>query len=101
MAEINSVTDLSNEGDVAVKWQSQHFVKGQSGDTYVPFTVTVDKAQLSKGAALYVRIVSAEQASAFGTAMAAMVVPPAQGAKPAAAPARPTSAGPPPPTTPV
>ena len=81
-----------NEGDVAVKWQSQHFVKGQSGDTYVPFTVTVDKAQLSKGAALYVRIVSAEQASAFGTAMAAMVVPPAQGAKPAAAPARPTFA---------
>jgi hypothetical protein len=81
-----------NEGDVAVKWQSQHFVKGQSGDTYVPFTVTVDKAQLPKGAALYVRIVSAEQAAAFGTAMAAMVVPPAQGAKPPAAPARPTFA---------
>jgi hypothetical protein len=81
-----------NEGDVAVKWQSQHFVKGQSGDTYVPFTVTVDKAQLARGAALYVRIVSAEQAAAFGTAMAAMVVPPAQGAKPPAAPARPTFA---------
>jgi hypothetical protein len=81
-----------NEGDVAVKWQSQHFVKGQSGDTYVPFTVTVDKAQLSKGAALYVRIVSAEQAAAFGTAMAAMVMPPAQGAKPPAASARPTFA---------
>src|ERR1700752_4935552 len=50
-----------NEGDVSVKWQSNHFVKGQSGDTYVPFTLAVDKAQLSKGAALYVRIVSAEQ----------------------------------------
>ena len=49
-----------NEGDVSVKWISNHFVKGQSGDTYVPFTLAVDKGQLSKGAALYVRIVSAE-----------------------------------------
>ena len=76
------------EGDIPVKWQSNHFVKGQSGDTYVPFTVSVDKAQLSKGAALYVRIVNAEQAAAFGTAMAAMAAP-AQGSKDKAPP-RPT-----------
>jgi hypothetical protein len=81
-----------NEGQIAVKWQSQHFVKGQSGDTYVPFTVTVDKAQLSRGAALYVRIVDAEQATAFAAAMAAMMTPPAQGAKPPAAPPRPSFA---------
>ena len=68
-----------NEGDVSVKWQSNHFVKGQSGDTYVPFTLAVDKAQLSKGAALYVRIVSAEQAAAFASAMAAMAMPPKDG----------------------
>ena len=65
-----------NEGDVSVKWQSNHFVKGQSGDTYVPFTLAVDKAQLSKGAALYVRIVSAEQAAAFASAMVATATPP-------------------------
>ena len=77
-----------NEGDVSVKWQSNHFVKGQSGDTYVPFTLAVDKAQLSKGAALYVRIVSAEQAASFATAMAAMAVPPKDGK--AAPPPRPS-----------
>ena len=75
-----------SEGEVAVKWQSNHFVKGQSGDTYVPFTVTVDKAQLAKGAALYVRIVSAEQAAGFGAAMAAMVSPPKDGKQPTAPP---------------
>ena len=74
-----------------VKWQSNHFVKGQSGDTYVPFTISVDKAQVPKGAALYVRIVSAEQAAAFGTAMTATATPPAaQGRKPAQAPPRPS-----------
>jgi hypothetical protein len=79
-----------SEGEVAVKWQSNHFVKGQNGDTYVPFTIAVDKAQLSKGAALYVRIVNAEQASAFGTAMSAMATPPKEGSKPAQAPPRPS-----------
>jgi len=79
-----------NEGDVAVKWVSNHFVKGQSGDTYVPFTIAVDKAQLSKGAALYVRIVSAEQAASFASAMAAMATPPKDGK--ATPPPRPTFA---------
>lgn len=65
-----------NEGAIPLKWQSNHFVKGQSGDTYVPFTLAVDKAQLSKGAALYVRIVSAEQAEAFASSIAAMMTPP-------------------------
>jgi hypothetical protein len=73
-----------SEGEIAVKWQSNHFVKGQSGDTYVPFTVAVDKAQLPKGAALYVRIVNAEQATGFGTAMAAMVSPQKDGKQQAA-----------------
>jgi hypothetical protein len=84
------VADKS-EGEIPIKWQSNHFVKGQSGDTYVPFTVAVDKAQVPKGAALYVRIVNAEQAAAFSTAMAAAIMP-AQGSKPATAPARPTFA---------
>jgi hypothetical protein len=78
-----------SEGEIAVKWQSNHFVKGQSGETYVPFTISVDKGQLAKGAALYVRVVSAEQATTFATSMAAMAAPPKDG-KPAAAPPRPT-----------
>src|SRR5262245_53487370 len=74
-----------SDGEIAVKWQSNHFVKGQSGDTYVPFTLAVDKGQLSKGAALYVRIVSAEQAAAFATAMTTPAAPPKDGkAAPAA-----------------
>jgi hypothetical protein len=77
-----------NEGDVTVKWVSNHFVKGQSGDTYVPFTLAVDKAQLSKGAALYVRIVSAEQAASFASAMVAASAPPKDGK--AAPPPRPS-----------
>jgi len=79
-----------NEGEIPVKWESNHFVKGQSGDTYVPFTIAVDKAQVAKGAALYVRIVSAEQAATFASTMAAMAVPPKEGSKPPAAAPRPT-----------
>src|SRR5262245_19792086 len=79
-----------SEGEIALKWQSNHFVKGQNGDTYVPFTVALDKAQVGKGAALYVRVVSAEQAATFATTMAAMAAPPAQGNKPAQPAPRPT-----------
>jgi hypothetical protein len=78
-----------SEGEISVKWQSNHFVKGQSGDTYVPFTVAVDKGQLPKGAALYVRIVSAEQAAAFASMMSTAATPPKDG-KPQAAPQRTT-----------
>jgi hypothetical protein len=81
-----------SEGEIPVRWLSNHFVKGQSGDTYVPFTLSVDKAQLSKGAALYIRIVSAEQADAFASTVLAMATPPAKDAKPAPPPQRPSFA---------
>jgi len=82
------------EGEIPLKWESNHFVKGQGGDTYVPFTLSVDKAQLSTGAALYIRIVNAEQAASFGSMIAALASPPAQekGSQPPAPPARPTFA---------
>src|SRR5688572_8419732 len=45
--------------DIAVKWESNHFVKGGDGSTYIPFTVTIDRNQLAMpGAALYVRVVN-------------------------------------------
>jgi hypothetical protein len=78
------------EGGVSVKWQSNHFLKGGTGETYLPFTLAFDRSQLPKGAALYVRIVSAEQAAAFGAYTAAAAAPP-QGNK-AAPPPRPTFA---------
>lgn len=53
-------------GDVPIKWDSNHFVKGQT-ETYIPFTLQIDKAALPAGAALWIRIVNAEQAAAFAT----------------------------------
>ena len=70
-------------GDIPIKWEVNHFVKGQT-DTYIPFTLSVDRSSLASGAALYVRIVTAEQADAFASMVAAMMTP-AQGKdKPAA-----------------
>jgi len=60
-----------SQGDILVKWEINHFVKGQT-DTYMPFTINVDRSALAGGAAVYVRIVSAEQANAFAGMMAKM-----------------------------
>ena len=65
----------SSQGEVPIKWDSNHFVKGQT-DTYVPFTLQLDKSALPSGAALWVRIVTAEQAASFASQVTA---PPKQG----------------------
>lgn len=61
----------SSQGEVPIKWDSNHFVKGQT-DTYVPFTLQLDKSALPSGAALWVRIVTVDQAASFGQQVAAM-----------------------------
>jgi hypothetical protein len=61
----------SSQGEVPMKWDSNHFVKGQT-DTYVPFTLALDRAAVPSGAALWIRVVNAEQAASF----AAMVTAP-------------------------
>jgi len=67
--------------DITVAWDNNHFVKGQNGVTYIPFTLAVDRAQLpSPTVALYVRIVNKNQAAAAAAAAAAPA--------PAAAPAQ-------------
>jgi len=71
------------DGAISVSWLSAHFVKGQQGRTYMPFTVNVDRARLAGGASFLVRIVSAEQAAAFARARAAT---PEAGASPPAPP---------------
>src|SRR5262245_30388153 len=53
------------QGEVDIKWQSNHFLKGQDGSTYVPFTVTVERPALTTpNVALYVRAVNKQAAPA-------------------------------------
>ena len=66
---------------VAISWESSHFVKGQEGSTYIPFTLTVDRAKLAKSnIAYYVRVVNKADAAAAPAASKE------KDAKPAAAP---------------
>ena len=45
--------------DVNVAWDSNHYVKGSDGTTYIPFTLAIDPTKLnSPGAAIYVRVVN-------------------------------------------
>jgi hypothetical protein len=58
--------------DIPVQWESNHFVRGSDGATYVPFTLSVDRSKLSApGTALYVRAVSKDAAAAPAAAPAA------------------------------
>jgi hypothetical protein len=79
--------------DVPLTWESNHFIKGQGGDTYVPFTLSLDRSQLTRpDVALYVRIVDKEQAAAAPPADAAAAPPAdAAAAPPADAAAAPDS----------
>jgi hypothetical protein len=67
----------ASQGNVSVKWESNHFVKGQDGNAYLPYTLLVERAALpAKNVAMYVRVVDQGQAEAFTSAMAAMNTPP-------------------------
>jgi hypothetical protein len=45
--------------DLSVTWMQNHFVKGQDGKTYIPFTVQLDPSKLSApSVAMYVRVVN-------------------------------------------
>jgi hypothetical protein len=66
-----SPTDQT-QGEVGIKWESNHFIKGQDGATYVPFTVTVNRANLaSPNAAVYIRAMPKGAAPAPAPAPAA------------------------------
>jgi hypothetical protein len=61
--------------DIPVTWESNHFIKGQSGETYIPLTLRVDRAKLTSPAArLYIRAVDKN---------APVPVPPAPAKEPA------------------
>ena len=43
--------------DIPLTWESNHFVRGADGTTYVPFTLAVDRSKLAApGVAMYVRV---------------------------------------------
>jgi hypothetical protein len=68
------------QGDVPLKWESEHLIKGQNG-IYVPFTVAFDSSAIkTSDVALYIRAVDRSQLAAV---TAALTPPPAaQGGKP-------------------
>jgi len=54
--------------DLTVAWESNHFVKGQDGKTYVPFTINIDRSKLSSpSVAMYIRAVTKGGATAATT----------------------------------
>jgi hypothetical protein len=57
--------------EIAMTWQANHFIKGQGGSTYVPYTLNIDRANLpGKTAALYVRVLNEEQGKGFSAYLA-------------------------------
>jgi hypothetical protein len=47
--------------EIGITWDSHHFIKGHNGNTYVPYTLTIDRNLAESGVALYVRVVAMRQ----------------------------------------
>lgn len=59
------------QGEVDIKWESNHFIRGGDGNAYVPFTITVDRADLAApNAALYIRAMAKNAPAAAAPAAA-------------------------------
>ena len=74
-------TSDQTQGDIPLKWESAHFIKGQNG-AYIPFSVSFDPALArSTDVAVYIRAVEKSQlpgvAAALSPASAAGTRPPA------------------------
>ena len=68
------------QGDVEINWTSNHFIKGQDGATYVPFTLTLDRTDLtSPNVAMYIRAVSTAAPAPAAAATPAPAPAPANG----------------------
>src|SRR5688572_2054285 len=67
------------QGDIALKWDSAHLIRGQNG-VYVPFTVTFDPSSVrTSEVGVYIRAVDKAQLPAVVSAL----TPPPAGSKPA------------------
>lgn len=62
-------TSDHTQGDIPLKWESAHFIKGQNG-TYIPFSVSFDPSLARSAAvAVYVRAIEKSQLSAVVSAL--------------------------------
>jgi hypothetical protein len=77
-------TGDTTKGDIALKWESAHFIKGQNG-VYVPFTVSFDPSSVKTSeVGIYIRAI--EKGQLPNVVAALTPTPAAAGNKPQAAP---------------
>lgn len=63
------------QGDIAIRWESAHFIKGQNG-AYIPFTVSFDPSSIrSSDVAIYIRAVEKSQISGAAAALTPQTAP--------------------------
>jgi uncharacterized lipoprotein YbaY len=75
----------TSKGDIPLKWESAHLIKGQNG-VYIPFTVSFDPSSIrTSDVSIYVRAVDKNQLATVATAL----TPPPAGSKPSTPPAVP------------
>ena len=80
-------TGDTSKGEIPLKWESAHFIKGQNG-VYIPFTISFDPASIrTSDVSLYIRAIEKSQLPAVGAALAPPA--PAAGSKPQQLPAAP------------
>jgi hypothetical protein len=76
-------------GEIALKWDSSHFIKGQNG-VYIPFTLTFDPASIrTSDVSIYVRAVEKDRLPLVGAALTPPAAPAAGGKQPPPAPSIP------------
>jgi uncharacterized lipoprotein YbaY len=75
----------TSKGDIPLKWESAHFIKGLNG-VYIPFTISFDPSSIrTSDVSLYIRAVEKSQLAAVVTVLAPPA--PAAGSKPQQPPA--------------
>lgn len=78
----------TTKGELTLKWDSAHFIKGQNG-VYVPFTLTFDPASIrTSDISIYVRAVEKDRLPLVAAALTPPAAP-AAGSKPPPPPAPP------------
>jgi len=76
----------TTKGDIALKWDSAHFIKGQNG-VYIPFTLTFDPASIrTSDVSIYVRAVERDRLPLVVAALTPPAAPPAGKQPPPSAP---------------
>src|SRR5687767_5248591 len=79
----------TTKGEIALKWDSSHFIKGQNG-VYIPFTLTFDPASIrTSDVGIYVRAIEKDRLPLVGAALAPPAAPAAGSKQPPPSPSIP------------